>query len=157
MELVQLSEQQMGHVIRAMFDDFEEVKNLPSPLELHVVASNWNWDDGCKVLEWIIRNPICDKGTALLLYWRACPKWFYQYTSRDEIPEWSRSIYDFIKEVEERYLSGFYKQAEIAFDPRDDEGTNWIEEYPNVKVKQEIPDQMKAAIPGITIDRSFAS
>ena len=157
MELVQLSEQQKANVLRVMFENFEEIKTLQSPLELHAVASNWNWDDGCKILEWIIRNPACDKGTALLLYWHACPKWLYQYTDRDEVPEWSRTDYDFVKELEGRYLSGFYKQTEIAFNPSNDEGTNWLEEYAEVKVTQRIPDQMKKAISGITIDRSFAS
>jgi hypothetical protein len=157
MELVQLSEQQKARVLQVMFENVEEIKKLQSPLEFHAVASNWNWDTDSKHLNWIIHNPVCDKGTALSLYWRAGPKALYQYRTRNEVPKWFWAIYDFVKDVEGRYLSGFYQQQQIAFDPRNDEGTNWLKEYSEVKIKQQIPDQMKIAISGITIDRSFAS
>jgi hypothetical protein len=33
--------------------------------------------------------------------------------------------------IEERYENNFYKKQEIAFDPEDDEGDNWVEEFAN--------------------------
>lgn len=157
MEKVQLTDGQKANVLRVMFENLEDLKTLQNPLELHAVASNWNWDDGCELLTWIVCNPICEKGTALLLYWRAGPRWFYQFSNRDEISKYELPIYDLIKEIETRYISGFYKESTIAFDPKNDEETDWTIAYSKINPKQEIPALMKIPISGILIDRSFAS
>ncbi len=44
-----------------------------APEDWHQVAWNWNWDAGEDSLRWIARQPNCDRGTALLLYWYGCP------------------------------------------------------------------------------------
>jgi len=57
-----------------------------SPEEWHQVACNWNWDDGADELRWIIQQPTCDRGTALLVYWHGGPRYYAQYATRDEVP-----------------------------------------------------------------------
>src|SRR5262249_23001942 len=52
----------------------------------HQVANGWNWDGGVAPLAWMIRQPQCDRGTALLIYWHGGPGWFKQYAGRDEVP-----------------------------------------------------------------------
>ena len=157
MKKTHLTNKQKESIAQLLFDNnIEELKKLTSPLELHVVAANWNWDDGCELLTWIIRNPICDKGTALLIYWHAGPGWQYQFLNRDEVPKYARANYDLIKEIETRYISGFYTEASIAFDPSNDEETDWTTMYAKISTRQEIPKQMRISTSGISIDRSFA-
>src|SRR5712691_6236599 len=49
--------------------------NQATPDEWHQVAWNWNWDSGVEALQWIIRQPMCDRGTALLVYWMGGPRY----------------------------------------------------------------------------------
>lgn len=44
--------------------------------EWNQVAVDWNCDNGLKPLRWIIEQPECDKGTALLIYWVSDPNYF---------------------------------------------------------------------------------
>src|SRR5689334_7803455 len=44
-----------------------------SPKVLHLVASAYNWDDGFEIPFAILRSPLCDFGTALMLFWHAEP------------------------------------------------------------------------------------
>jgi hypothetical protein len=111
-----------------------------APTELHALAFSWNWDDDLKPMSEIIRSPICDKGTALLIYWYAGPVWLYQtYANEDEIKgSYERERYRLVKEIEEKYTSGFYKSETINFDPSRD----WPESYRGETLKQEIPEVM---------------
>jgi hypothetical protein len=114
-----------------------------SPEEWHQIAWNWNWDNGIEPLLWIIRQPQCNKGTALLIYWYSGPKWLYQYNNRDEVKPYNLISYDLVKEIEEKYTSGFYQNDNINFDPANDfDGHDWTKEYEEIEVKQNIPDMM---------------
>lgn len=50
-----------------LMPDFEVFKKLNST-DQYFLAENYNWDDGVEVLSWIINSPICDKGTAILIF-----------------------------------------------------------------------------------------
>ncbi len=58
-------------------DEYEDIipdKNIFDSLtsaEQYYLASIYNWDDGVIVLKWIIESPICDKGTAMKIFWMA--------------------------------------------------------------------------------------
>ena len=43
------------------------------PAQLHRVALNWNWDRDTRPLRYIVDQPICDKGTALSIFFMAEP------------------------------------------------------------------------------------
>jgi hypothetical protein len=79
-----------------------------SPEEWYRVAWNWSWDNGLDELRWIIRQPTCDRGTALLVYWGTGPRYFAEYATRDEVPWHELEGYDLAMEVERRYLAGAY-------------------------------------------------
>lgn len=112
------------------------------PDEWHKIASGWNWDAGVEPLDWIIRQPQCDQATALLIYWKGGPGFLAQYGSRHEVPSHALANYDLVKEVERRYVAGFYTRHEIAFDPRKHSGLDWTQEYPDVKKAIPIPEKM---------------
>jgi hypothetical protein len=39
------------------------------PAEWHGVAAHWNWDEGAVPLLWILDQPMCDRATALTIFW----------------------------------------------------------------------------------------
>ncbi len=138
-----LTEQQLERVQRALSGGgIAALEQFATSDELHHFAWNYNWDNDLDDLWWIIRNPLCDKGTALLLYWTACPRWLYQYGRREEVPPYEREHYDFVKELEHRYLTNLYTHETTHVDPSNDRGTNWTTEYRDVAIKQQIPEAM---------------
>lgn len=121
----------------------------------HKIAMGWNWDGGLAPLAWIVRQPECDRGTALLIYWRGGPGWYKQYGGREEVPPFvSAENHDLLKDIERRYLSGFYTRHEIAFDPHDDQGFDWTNEYKDVPTKHPIPKEMFIGTSGRTLSES---
>jgi hypothetical protein len=151
-----LTDDQYQRVRAIVRGDRDGIDTLQTAVELHQLAWNWNWDDLQDVPRQIIRHPLCDRGTALLIYWRAAPRWYYQFANRDEVASkhaWSLPHYDLVKEIEERYVAGGYSQGEIAFDPSNDEGIDWIAEYEDEESKQLIPDIMNEPSPGRRLDR----
>jgi len=107
--------------VRGVLHEDLSHESLQTPAELHQVALQWNWDgDDIEPLQWIIRQPQCDQGTALLLYWLAGPRWFCQWSDSPQTLANNRGVgtFNLIAEIEERYAAGFYTQRNIAFDPR---------------------------------------
>ena len=123
--------------------------NKSFPEKLHAYAQTYNWDYGFGGLYRIINSPECDKGTALLIYWLSAPRYFCQYEDRSQIPGHGLGNYDFVKKVEENYLSGFYQNSEILFNPQWDRttisssGYDWTKEYQDEKQKNVIPESME--------------
>lgn len=48
--------------------DESKFKQLKTPEELHYLATQHNWDNGMKVLQWIAESPACSEATALELF-----------------------------------------------------------------------------------------
>jgi len=125
---------------------------LQDPVELHALAFSWNWDAGFEPLFGIIRHPLCDRGTALLVYWYASPVWVYQaYADESEIAgAYERQRYRLIKEIEEKYTAGFYRNQRFRFDPN----TDWSEPYRGEVLKQPIPPLLREPSPGRKVGES---
>jgi hypothetical protein len=91
----------------------EFAKNQESEV-WHQMVMGWNWDNNTDFLDWLIDNPKTDKATILMIYWKSVPN------------ERSKNK----KVIEERY-NNFYNNQKIAYNPKDDEGTDWISEIIN--------------------------
>lgn len=124
-----------------------------SPEMWHQIAMSWNWDNGYDVLRWIISQPICDKGTALLLYWRSSPRYMVQYATKEEVNKYEIENYEFVKEIENKYVSGFFQNENFEFDPQHDDGTDWTTTYSEYPLKQPIPEIMYQATKGSKLVR----
>ena len=109
------------------------------PDDWHKIALGWNWDNGHQPLAWIAQQAECDKGTALLIYWQGGAIWLQQYDRREDVPTWEVDAYDLVRDIEARYIAGFYTRQKIAFDPRDDKGSDWTRSAPDLMVKHPIP------------------
>ncbi|TPG38139.1 DUF4274 domain-containing protein [Flavobacterium pectinovorum] len=116
-------------------------------LELHQFVQHWNYDDGLEPFEWIIKQKNLDKGTALCLYWMLQPDYFCRFKNEDEIKEdINYETYQLIKEIEQRYVSGFYESENFSFDPEEE----FLDEYSNTKC---IPSEMLLKSPGNVFER----
>lgn len=136
------------------FND-ELIKFLPgSSSEMwHQIAWNWNWDNGEDVLKWITLQKKCDKGTALLIYWYSGPRYFGQYENRENVPEFELASYDFMKDIQQKYLAGFYKTANFSFDPKNDSGLDRTKDYEENDKYGIVPEQMFQPVVGKTLEK----
>lgn len=122
-------------------------KVIKTSQQLHEYMSKYNWDFGLEIPYWAIRSPLCDRGTALMIYWMAGAGYFCQYKDRDSIPPHEIDGYDLIVEIEGKYNSNFYSTNEIKFNPSSDleeaaKGHNWVEEYSDLPQRRKIPSQL---------------
>lgn len=115
--------------------------------ELHQFVQHWNYDDGLEPFNWIIKQKHLDKGTALCLYWILQPDYFCKFKNKEAIKQdINYQAYLVIKEIEEKYTSGFYKEEHFSFDPKQE----FLDENSNTKC---IPAQMLEKSPGIIFER----
>lgn len=99
-----------------------------TPDEMHVAATNWNWDYGEEPLFWVIRNPRCDKATALAIFFltEVMQSWPPELEPLDEAAilaaseQEVRGLHDLGREIRARFARGFYTRSEIAYDPSND-------------------------------------
>jgi len=110
--------------------------------ELHAFVKHYNWDEGVGILRWIVKQESCDRGTALMVYWKSGPGWYTQYARKEDVPSHALEGYNLIKEIERRYRRGFYERGGFYFDPRDDNGYDWTGQHAGVEAVSPIPERM---------------
>lgn len=133
-----------------------DVKKLETSEELHVFARLYNWDnEAYEALRWIVNNPICDKGTALMLYWYSEPRSLlneYADEAEAEADGYYIDVYRFVKEIESLFLPGFYVRQNISFDPHNEDSDDLTLDDLDENAKQEIPEELLKASPGDFFD-----
>ena len=93
-----------------------------TPDEWHCVAQEWNWDQDIAPLYWIIRQPQCDKATALTVFFRASPEDAAEdFASPKGLRNMPGEAYGIAVEIQDRWTRGFYTRSEIAFDKSESE------------------------------------
>ncbi|NCG17663.1 MAG: DUF4274 domain-containing protein [Rhodobacterales bacterium] len=112
-------------VVYGLTSGSEEISRMNS-WELHEYASNCAGRANETELLQIVHDPRCDLGTALMVYWMGAPHYYRQYQERDEVQPYERLGWDLLMAVQERIQSGFYVQANIWFDPRNDKQTRSV-------------------------------
>ncbi|NGM85212.1 DUF4274 domain-containing protein [Paenibacillus sp. 7124] len=92
-----------------------EIKNM-SPLELHILAANFNWNSGFEIPEAILGNGNCDLGTGLLLFYRA--DGYRVLESKDAVSESAQSEWkDLISNLFDRIVDDDFPNKTISFTP----------------------------------------
>lgn len=127
----------------------KDIKKLKTPEEIHFFVKYFNKDGQADILELIINNPMCDAGTALYIYYSFEPAYFYEeYASENDIKrEYEQDIYRIIKNIENKFISGFYKNCTISYDP-----SYHFNDIDIKKLKQPIPAEMMKSTPGIPFE-----
>ena len=111
--------------------------------ELHLFADGFNWDTGVGEVRRVIRHPLCDKATALLIYWRGAPGYYARYLNPAEItnPDYV-DHFDLLREIEQKVIAGHYHTHRFRYDPKSDKGHDMTTQYSSYKQKRSIPVEM---------------
>jgi len=145
-----LSDSQLQRVQRMFRDEWESEDELlqffetvTDPEELHLYADGFNWDTGVEEMRRVIRHPLCDRGTALLIYWRGAPGYYARYADRSETPNPDRADhYDLLREIEQKIIAGHFRMHHFHYDPKSDRGHDMTMKYGNAVQKRPIPPEM---------------
>lgn len=142
-ELDALSEDDADRPSREFF------ASVADPAELHVFADAYNWDGGLKDVWRVIWHPLCDLGTALLVYWRAQPRQMLQHPDREALPEYQREDWDLLREIEQRVAAGAFTTAAQPLDLANDNGYD-ARPKPHMvaRLGRDLPAAMYAAVGG---------
>lgn len=127
--------------------DREVFDSITNPVEYHLIAANYNWDDGPEVLSWIVNSPLCDKGTAMMIFWRAQPDFYTRFLSAEEA-SYEEGVYTLLRNIIDNWESGFYQTAIISYNPRKDPAAPSDIDYRDLKEKWPIPGYLKQPIEG---------
>lgn len=122
--------------------------------ERYQLVSEWNHDSGYEVFNWIMNDPETDKATILMMFWQSGGECNKIYADREDMIKksaWDAERFDLIEQLEERYLSGFYKNQVFAYDPTNDNGGyDWTKEDWG-ELKRELPSEMLQKLDGIKV------
>jgi hypothetical protein len=124
--------------------DFAKFQTLNSA-EQYFLAAHYNWDDGPLVLNWIIDSPRCDKGTTSLIFWRAEPDFYFDYTA-ETIPDYEKPVWNLLQKIVRKFKANEFTASEFKFDP--------IAEGYQTDLKSELdiwllPDELRLPTKGI--------
>ena len=130
---------------------FESIKN--DPVKLHQTAVGLNWGTSVEDQQAIIRNKNTGLGTAVMLFWLGQPCDYWVPYENAEVAD-DAALFSFLDEVHKNIATGFYDQNNIQYDPTDDMGTNWVEDYdPNgAEVVNKICDICLNAVAGTEVE-----
>lgn len=98
-----------------------------TPQQKHYFVLRTNYDDleDSPIVASLIDDPSLDAATAQALFWLlgGGAHWF-ELGGESEDPEVLT-----LTTLRDRLITGFYRGSGLAFDPRDDEGHDWVAEY----------------------------
>ena len=148
-------EEKIEHFENAVWEEF---LNIANPKEIHQSVIDSNWDGNEYLMNWIKNNPNIDKATALIAYWMSAPRWWKKFKDRDDVisqgQEFQISGFDFVEEMEQKYLASYWKNNHIELNPANDcEGYDWTSDYLDEKTVREIPTIMFEKLEGEKVER----
>ena len=97
-------------------DTIDEIKSITDFKLLHIIAENYNWDNGFEIPYSIINNKNCDLGTALMIFYDA--DGYRALENKEELKnpnlkEWA----NFISKIGEKIINNEFKVNHIKFIP----------------------------------------
>ena len=118
------------------------LQEASKPLELHWFTCNWNAGRGLKPLSKIVKNPHCDAGTALRLYWINDPYYYQEYAAISDCPyEDEREMLRILRSIERRFKRCDFATSNISFDP-----TPWIDDKYLPFAIHQMPEVMREQV-----------
>ena len=113
---------------------------------LHIIAANYNWDNGFEIPKLIIDNENCDLGTALLIFYRADGYRILETNDISILPdsEWKEFIFDLYSRIK---INDF-KSTNISYTPE----LSKVQLFKLKKNNPHIPSVIVEKSPGKEID-----
>lgn len=139
-------------------DPIQTERNLSATLalvesaeELYQFVGNFNLDGGFDEFRKVIDHPLCDKGVALLIYYRLNPSAYYFSIERGKpfLP-FQNEPFAFIKEIEARFRDGLFATSLIRVDPYNFKHHSLLKT--TTRGSERIPDFMKLPTDGIDVE-----
>ena len=96
----------------------EFLQNCEAPLELHQFSLFWNTDNNPATLLKLIKNPYCDAGTLLRMYWEHEPYFYRHYTTIKDADPVFKESFRVICQIERIFKKGSFLNSRIPFDPK---------------------------------------
>jgi hypothetical protein len=126
--------------------DYKLFERLNSTDQFYL-AEIYNWDDGVEVMRWIIESPKCDKGTALSIFWKAEPYYYFE-KSESEIEDYEKDCFLLLRRIVEKFNNKEFKKSNLKFDPTERENRiDWTKQ----NSEWNIPEEMKKPTKGFFI------
>ncbi|MEM1263711.1 MAG: DUF4274 domain-containing protein [Pseudomonadota bacterium] len=97
----------------------EFLANVSDAAELHLFADLWNWDSGMDEMYRVIAAPICERATALLVFWRASPDYYQGCQNADDLAEYERDGFALIRAIEAKFMAGDFADGSLRYDPNE--------------------------------------
>lgn len=130
--------------------------NTVSEEELFCTVDSLNWDSGEEFANRLLDYSHIDQATVLLLYWKSSPIFSKQYLNREEVlaeDSWYIDNFDWIERLEQKFLAGFWKNQQLAFDFYGvNGGENWSKHTKSSDMKREIPAIMMQSLEGVVAE-----
>ena len=122
----------------------EFLKTVEKHREIHCFTCHYNADQGLKPLIRMMKNPACDAGTALRLFWLYDPFFYSEYRTISECPdEEMQDAMRLLRTIKLRFKKNDFQSKKIYFDPEP-----WIPaDDVDLEVLQ-LPETMLQAVPG---------
>ncbi|MBR1823246.1 MAG: DUF4274 domain-containing protein [Ruminococcus sp.] len=111
----------------------ELIGKSDAPTLMHMIAYNYNWDNGLDVPKSIINNPHCDAGTALMIFELAEG---YEFLLGEECV----SDTQFLQKLKDMLTDGKFTNNNIRYVPE-------LDRMQKYRLKKSIPD-----IPAVFLD-----
>ena len=132
------------YFLRTAQDIYAELADFA---EMHYFVSNFSWAKDQTILQLIANDERCDKATALMIFWRACPRSYTVYTNEEEAKvDYGGFIFSMLKDILAKWEGGFYTHQQIAYNPYKEDASEVNNVMPNEKWA--IPESIKVALPG---------
>ena len=163
---MELSREQRDRVTKLVYEGYTEefpeaewkscraklMSSIEHPMELHLYATNYNWDGGFEELKEVLDHPKCDKATALLIYAMGSPGFFYRKLEKNAaLRPYEQDVWDFLREIEQRIRNEEFQSGRVAFDPRKHVGTDLYRVNNANLGNRLVPDIMKNATTGESV------
>lgn len=132
------------------------LSEIESAAELHYFSRHFNWDTGPETLDSVLKHPLTDKATLLMIYWMAGPGYYMKFSAESEMQSYERASLNFIRRVEAVLEQNWKHSATLTFDPVSDEGYDWTTRYrsemskpteKNFRPVYSIPKKLFAPVP----------
>ncbi len=124
-----------------------EFAALSSPEEMFLLASGSHPDQGPEEWRRVLDSPLCDMGTALLIFWLNDPAYHYEFASPEDVPSINRGSYDLVREIERKYRAGAYPSGVVRFDPTAFDGFSFLDGQA-LEAVERVPAEMRRPSPG---------
>lgn len=129
------------------------LSKITSPIELDEMIKGFNFDCGTEELKHLIDHPLIHSATVLRLFWMSGPGYFCKYQFEEDIQDNEKSSFDMIKYIYRKLETILNEDSIIQFNPRNDEGYNWVDAYK----REELKLPKKGITPFFQIDDNFRS